>query len=207
MGRLRPLVAASVGPYGAYRADGSEYTGQYDIGEKELIAFHERRLEILADSGADLLACETIPAQSEARALAALLGQHPETWAWVSFCCRDGEHLADGSRLTDSLPCLTKLPNVVALGVNCTAPRFVPSLLESARKVTKGPLVAYPNSGERYEPESGDWDSSGTVEDWVESTLSWRNEGLQMIGGCCRTTPEDIRRLRLVLDSNSSSEC
>ena len=98
-GRLRPLVAASIGPYGAFLADGSEYTGNYGIDAAELHAFHERRWHILAESRADLLACETIPSRLEAEVLLRLLRDTPHRWAWMSFSCRDGGHVSDGSRL------------------------------------------------------------------------------------------------------------
>ena len=94
--RLRPLVAASVGPYGAYRADGSEYTGEYSLSDGELMDFHEGRWRILAESAADLLACETIPSLREAEVLLELLRRTPDRWAWMSFSCRDGAHLSDG---------------------------------------------------------------------------------------------------------------
>ncbi len=100
-GRLRPLAAAGVGPYGAYLADGSEYTGTYDLDEAGLIDFHRERWAILAGGGADILACETIPSLAEARALARLLSETPGVYAWFSFSCRDGAHISDGTPIAD----------------------------------------------------------------------------------------------------------
>src|SRR5882757_6733947 len=69
-GVTRPLwVAASVGPYGAMLADGSEYRGQYGLSVAELEAFHRPRLEVLAAAEPDVLALETVPDTDEARAL------------------------------------------------------------------------------------------------------------------------------------------
>ena len=65
--RLRPLVAASIGPYGAMLADGSEYRGAYAIDDSALERFHRPRMEVLAHGGADVLAFETIPCLREAR--------------------------------------------------------------------------------------------------------------------------------------------
>ncbi len=195
-GRQRPIVAASIGPYGAYLANGAEYTGEYDLGEAGLAAFHRERFKFLAGSGVELLACETIPSVIEARALLGLLDETPGALAWFSFSCRDGEHISDGTPFVDCVGGLTSHPLVVALGVNCTAPRFVASLLRAAASITRKPLVAYPNSGERYEAATRRWLGTSSAEDWGVSGKTWRDSGARLIGGCCRTGPAHVRSLR-----------
>jgi homocysteine S-methyltransferase len=157
-GRARPIVAASVGPYGAYLADGSEYRGNYRITRGELLAFHEPRWEALIDSEADLLACETIPSAQEAEVLLGLLEQTPGFPAWVSFSCRDGERISDGTPLSDCVALFEECDSVIAVGVNCTAPRHVNSLIERVRHAapTKR-VVVYPNSGQTYDAERREW--------------------------------------------------
>jgi homocysteine S-methyltransferase len=196
LGRHRPIVAASIGPYGAYLTNGAEYTGDYALGEADLVAFHRERLLVLAASGADVLACETIPSAVEARALAKLLDEAPSTTTWFSFSCRDGERISDGTPFVECLRDLASHPQIVALGVNCTAPRHVVSLLHAAVTVTAKPLVAYPNSGERYEAASRTWQGTAPAEDWGQSGRVWRDAGARLIGGCCRTGPGHIRSLR-----------
>lgn len=193
--RLRPLVAASIGPYGAYLADGSEYTGDYDLDEAGLIDFHRRRWHLLATAGADLVACETVPSAAEARALQRLLHETPAAWAWVSFCCRDGDHLADGTELEAALRPLADDPQIVALGVNCVAPHLVDSLIAHVRAVTAKPVVVYPNSGEIYEAGSGGWLPGAPEPSLATSAPAWRAVGARLIGGCCRTRPDEIRAL------------
>jgi homocysteine S-methyltransferase len=199
LGRQRPIVAASVGPYGAYLANGAEYTGDYALGEGDLAAFHRERFQVLAASGADLLACETIPSAIEARALAKLLDEAPGTLTWFTFSCRDGERISDGTPFVECLRDLASHPQIVALGVNCTAPRHVESLLRAAVTVTVKPLVAYPNSGERYEAASRTWLGAVSAEDWGRRGRVWRGAGARLIGGCCRTGPGHIRSLRAAL--------
>jgi homocysteine S-methyltransferase len=198
-GRLRPLVAASVGPYAAFRADGSEYTGAYDLDEHGLVAFHARRFELLAAGGADLLACETIPSRAEARALARLLRAHPRTPAWISFACRDGERLSDGSDFAEIVAQLDELPALVAVGVNCTAPEHVASLVERARRATAKPIVVYPNSGERYEVALRSWLPAARPIDLAAASREWRALGAALLGGCCRTGPREIAAIRAAL--------
>jgi homocysteine S-methyltransferase len=194
-GRFRPLVAASVGPYGAYLADGSEYTGDYDLDEEGLVKFHDERWQILTSAGADLLACETIPSLFEARALERLLHQTKSTRAWFSFTCRDGSHISDGTPIADVVRLLRDHERVVAVGVNCTAPRLIPSLIREVRSASDKPIVIYPNSGERYDPTCSRWESSVDSVDFAAPGVEWHRPGAQLIGGFCRTRPADIRRM------------
>jgi homocysteine S-methyltransferase len=193
------IVAASIGPYGAALADGSEYTGKYGLTEEELIAFHKERWGILAAAGADLLACETIPSAIEMRALARLLEETPGVRAWFSFSCRDGEHLNDGTLLRDCAAFLDGRERVAAIGVNCTAPRHVESLLKQAREATSRPLVAYPNSGENYDAVTGTWSGTADAEAFAAAAPAWKAAGAALIGGCCRTGPGYVRRLKEML--------
>jgi homocysteine S-methyltransferase len=200
LGRLRPLIAASVGPYGAFLHDGSEYRGDYDISRSGLKAFHADRLAVLADSGADLLACETIPSLSEAEVLAELLSDFP-TPAWMSFSCKDNAHLSDGTKFCAAISAVAQSSSVLAAGLNCTAPRFVDALLDQARAVTDKPLVAYPNSGEWYDAASCTWQSTGEIGMITKAARGWRERGALLIGGCCRTTPDTIREIRAALSA------
>lgn len=194
VGRRRPLVAASVGPYGAARADGSEYTGDYDLDQDGLYGFHAERFALLADTGADLLACETIPSGPEARALLHLLDETEKARAWFTFTARDGRHLSDGTPLAEMVRELDH-ERVVAIGVNCVAPSRVLDLLGELRDARR-PRVAYPNSGETWDAGRRAWDGAAPEEDSVALAAAWRDAGARVIGGCCRVGPEAIRRLR-----------
>lgn len=196
-GQRPPLVAASVGPYGAMLADGSEYRGDYGLSISELMDFHRPRLAVLAASGADLLACETIPCPQEAAALARLLQEEfPATPAWISFSCRDGEHVWQGERLADCIAMLDGVEQLVAVGVNCTDPRWVEALLQQAASATAKPLLAYPNSGEQWDAAGKCWHGSASVADFSAQARRWRLAGARLIGGCCRTGPAHIATMR-----------
>jgi homocysteine S-methyltransferase len=195
--RLRPLVAASVGPYGAMLGDGSEYRGDYALDEAALMNFHRPRLRVLAESGADLIACETIPCLREAVALARLLEEIPQLTAWISFSCRDGTHTSAGEDIADCVARLNEFAQVTTVGVNCTKPEYVVPLLTQMRPHTGKPLLCYPNSGERYDAQTKQWcaGSGGTVS-VAAGAQAWVHAGARLIGGCCRTTPADIRALK-----------
>jgi homocysteine S-methyltransferase len=194
-GRLRPLIAASVGPYGAMLADGSEYRGDYRLDDAALADFHRPRLQILADAGADLLACETIPCLREARVLAHLLRDTADTPAWFSFSCKDGAHNCAGEEIGACVAQFQDHPQVVAVGVNCTAPQYIPALLRRMRMQTGKPLLVYPNSGEIFVASSRQWTGQADAR-FADDACRWYSEGARLIGGCCRTTPSDIRDLR-----------
>lgn len=193
--RASPLVAASVGPYGAYLADGSEYTGHYDLDSVGLRAFHEQRFFRLTLSDADLLACETIPSLEEARVLMELLAESGR-WGWLSFSCKDGGHLNDGTPIEDAVDSLSDTVGLAAIGVNCTPPRFVAALIERIRSRTELPIVVYPNSGEAYDATAKSWTEGPDDAGWADGPTQWFRAGAQIIGGCCRVGPETIRQLR-----------
>lgn len=194
-GRPRPFVAASVGPYGAFLADGSEYRGDYGLSETELIEFHRPRMRALIEAGPDLLACESIPNFVEAQALAHLLEEFPETRAWVSFTAKDEMHISDGTNLKDCTAWLNDYPRVASVGVNCTSPEFIPSLIHEARSATDKPILVYPNSGETFNPRTDDWNGDAYCEAFGTTARDWYEAGARLIGGCCRTTPDDIREI------------
>jgi homocysteine S-methyltransferase len=161
----------------------------------ELMAWHRPRLAVLAASGADLLACETIPSLAEGEALVRLLAEFPATPAWLSFSCRDDEHICHGERFADAIALANRSEQIVAVGVNCTAPRHIESLLRNAQGVTDKPLLAYPNSGEHWDGAAHCWLPGTGEADFVEAAERWYAAGARLIGGCCRTGPGEIRAL------------
>jgi homocysteine S-methyltransferase len=197
-GRLRPLVAASVGPYGAHLHDGSEYRGDYGVGRAELEAFHRERIAVLADAGADLLACETIPSRLEAEVLLDLLEDVP-VHAWLSFSCRDDVHISDGAAFADCAALADASSRIVAVGLNCTPPQYAGALVRAAAGATQKPVLVYPNSGERYQAAGNRWLPGDGVDDFVASAVRWHADGARLIGGCCRTGPREIEGIARAL--------
>ena len=198
-----PLVAASLGPYGAVLADGSEYTGDYDISARELRDFHESRLRLLDRSGADVLACETIPSRIEAEILGELLVD-AKTPAWISFSCRDGQRISDGSLLRDVCGLFAAHPTVLATGINCTPPEYIRDLVLEAKKGAPAKaIVVYPNSGESYHAADNSW--SGETGDAGFDISGWHAAGAQLIGGCCRTGPQQIAAIRSLFQNRAAA--
>lgn len=194
------LVAASVGPYGAFLGNGAEYTGDYDRDETGLLEFHAPRLEALAEAAPDLFAVETIPSILEAAALVGALARVPEVPAWMSFSCRDGGHLCDGTPFERAVEVASSAPSVVAVGLNCTSPLHVTALVEIAAATTELPVVAYPNRGAFWDPVRKVWvDPPRQDARPVLRPVEWREAGARLIGGCCGTTPDDIAAMASAL--------
>ncbi|MCG8616346.1 MAG: homocysteine S-methyltransferase [Desulfobacterales bacterium] len=192
-GRVKPLVAASVGPYGAYLADGSEFRGNYGLSEAELAAFHRRRLATLIDAGPDLLALETLPCFSEARALVNLLTEGLKIEAWVSFSARDGRHINNGAPVRECAAWLDKKSCVAAVGINCTDPQYIPSLIHEIRSATDKPVIVYPNRGGVWDASAKTWLMDHGLPTFDRMAGRWLEAGASLIGGCCQTGPADIR--------------
>jgi homocysteine S-methyltransferase len=194
-----PLVAASIGPYGAMLHDGSEYEGNYGVSAATLRDFHESRLKLFDASNADVLAVETIPSKLEANVLVELLAGCNSP-AWISFSCKDEMHLVDGTAVADVAALFRNHPAVVAVGLNCTPPQYAPELIRKIRAAVPDKAVAaYPNSGETYSVENNGWFGTVTPGDCADAALTWVNAGARIVGGCCRMGPEHIRAMRSAL--------
>jgi len=191
------LIAASVGPYGATLADGSEYSGDYGKDGAFLEDWHGARLELLSVSGADLLAIETIPSLLEAEALLRCLDRIDGPEAWISFSAKDGVHISDGTSFATCVEQVGDHRRIVAVGVNCTAPGHVASLLNSTRSSL--PLVAYANSGERWDAGGRRWVGDRDPGSYAGLATAWRDAGARLIGGCCRTGPGHIKEIAKAL--------
>ncbi len=195
--RQAPLIAASVGPYGAYLANGAEYKSDYGVSKEDLYEFHVRRWEILAATESDVMACETIPSFDEALVLRGLIEQTQNKRAYVSFSCKDGEHINDGTPIRDCSEMISDCEDVFAIGINCTSPRFVSSLIKKIKEgAPEKEIIVYPNSGETYVAKTKDWKAVSNQINFSRASIEWFRHGARLIGGCCRTTPKDIRAIR-----------
>jgi homocysteine S-methyltransferase len=189
-------VAGSVGPYGAYLADGSEYTGDYvsEVTVAQLREFHRPRLQVLADAGADVLACETLPAAAEVEALLAEVTAL-DVPVWISVSAVTGPdgvvRTRRGELLSDVLGMTRGIDQVLAVGVNCTDPATVVPAVVWARVASGKPVVAYPNSGETWDATARRWTGTPGVGD----VRTWLAAGARLVGGCCRVRPDDVRAI------------
>ena len=192
---VRRWVAASVGPYGAALADGSEYRGRYGLRIADLIAWHRPRLEALAEASPDVLAIETVPDVDEAEALVtAIAGVGVPAWLTYSI---DADRTRAGQPLAEAFAVARDVAEVVAVGVNCCAPSDVPLAVAIASQVTGKPVIVYPNSGEGWDARHRAW--AGRPQDMAWQPRQWVTAGARIVGGCCRVRPADIAQIATAL--------
>jgi homocysteine S-methyltransferase len=191
----RGWVAASIGPYGAVLADGSEYRGDYDLGVDALRRFHRPRLDVLAEAGADVLAIETIPCLTEVEALLLELEQL-DVPAWLSISCA-GTLTRAGEPAADAFTMARDATSICAVGANCIKPADAGALVALATACSGKPGVVYPNSGERWDAQRHAW--TGTPAFNPADVTSWVRSGARLVGGCCRVGPAEIARLRAAI--------
>lgn len=207
-----PMIAASIGPYGAHLHDGSEYTGSYaDYVSKETLKnWHRVRIEACVEAGVDCLAIETIPATLEMEALVELVQEeYPDIKYWLSFQCKNSAEVAHGENFAEACLYLwhnkiSNKKNVLAMGVNCLHPKDVTGLFQSLNGKRKEedriPLIVYPNSGEVYDVATG-WTGKEDCVPLENYVPEWVDLGAVYIGGCCRTYARDIKRIKGKVDS------
>lgn len=190
------LVAASIGPYGAYLADGSEYRGDYLLNDAQYLNFHLPRLTAVLAQAPDCLALETQPKLSEPLALLRWLEKNvPQMPVYVSFTLRDEMTLSDGTELKRAVAAISKFEQVFAIGVNCIVPELVSGALKVMRQATTKKLIIYPNLGAQYDPETKTWAKSEQQLDFTQLTEKWYQAGASIIGGCCMTTSPQISQI------------
>jgi homocysteine S-methyltransferase len=195
----RTLIAASLGPYGAALHNGAEYHGNYNCTFADLVEFHRERIDVLATAplaeAPDLLAFETLPSLAEAEAIKQALAPHPELAVWFSFTCRDGQRVAHGELLRQCAGAVAFLPQTIAVGINCTHPSLISSLIEELHAVSEKPIIVYPNSGEGWDAQHRCWTGTSDSREYGNEAREWSAAGAQIIGGCCRTRPAHIRHV------------
>ena len=201
----RPVwIAASLGPYGAALHDGSEYHGNYKASFSDLVRYHAERLAVIENTEADFVALESVPSLEEAEAIVEALHRHPSVHGWISFTCKDEQHVSHGEKLAHCAEFLDKQRQVIAIGINCTQPGLIRPLIGELKRASSKPIVVYPNSGEGWDAEHRCWTGTSDAAGFGVLAREWTEAGAQIIGGCCRTGPEHIRAIRESLSEVSS---
>lgn len=187
-------IAGTIGPYGAYLANGSEYRGDYELSTKEYQQFHLPRIEELATTGVDILAIETQPKLDEVLAIIELLKEkYPQQKVYVSYTLSDDDTISDGTPLPRAIHALEDYLQVIAVGINCVKLELVEPALKNMKEITDKHLIVYPNSSAVYDPKSKTWSQPKTSATFEELIPNWYDAGARIIGGCCTTGPKEIK--------------
>ena len=194
-GRAFPVCLAGIGPYGAYLADGSEYRGNYGVSDEVICEFHRRRLEIVKEAGAEIALIETQPSLNEAL-IAAGICEELDFDYWISFSCRDGYRINEGDKISDCARVLSEgHPHLKMIGVNCSKPDYIASLIREIKSASDLPIGVYPNSGLIYDPETKTWTQPKNIMNFGAYALDYMQAGADAVGGCCTTDCEQIEQV------------
>ncbi|CAH1857006.1 homocysteine S-methyltransferase [Convivina intestini] len=200
-GKQTKWVAGNIGPYGAYLANGAEYTGNYDTDQAGLKLFHQDRMKWLIEAGSDLLAIQTVPSLLEVKTLCNLLDQYPNMSVLFTCSLKDSHHIADGTDLVVVQQLLENQDNIVAYGLNCFNPEFsleaISYLREHAKK-SKAIALA-PNAGSTYDPNTKTWTVTNESV-FSENACAWHDAGASWISGCCQMIPDELARVKAELE-------
>ena len=194
--RVRSGLRLRLGLMESALHDGSEYHGNYGVSFADLVRFHAERLAVVETTEADFVALESVPSLEEAEAIVEALHQHSTVHGWISFTCKDEQHVSHGEKLAHCAEFLDRQKQVVAVGINCTQPKFILPLIGEVRRATRKPVVVYPNSGEGWDAEHRCWTGTSDAAGFGSLAREWAAAGAQIIGGCCRTGPEHVRAIR-----------
>lgn len=206
-GRPYPVCLAGIGPYGAYLADGSEYSGTKGVSDQVLYDFHRRRLEICKEAGADVMLIETQPSLRET-IIAAEICEDLGADYWISYSCRDGRRTNEGDLISDCAKAFAEgYPHLKMIGVNCSKPDYIVSLIRELRGATDLPIGVYPNSGLVYDPETKSWSKPDDILDFGAYALSYMKAGASAVGGCCTTSCPQILEVVEARDTFLNSCC
>ncbi|KAL7663508.1 Hcy-binding domain-containing protein [[Candida] zeylanoides] len=206
------FIGGSIGPYGAYLANGAEYTGEYVDEDLDLAAFHYLLARtLLLDDRVDVLAFETIPNFKEAKQILKLIAQlyadeKKQKYFYLSFNFRDKEHICDGTPISEVMAYVCdKLngskvlrENILAVGANCIKFQLADDIVSNIAEFNtmKLPLIVYPNAGLDYDLSSGSYTIHVMSKSlWSESVAKWTGNGAMIVGGCCGSGPRDIKTL------------
>lgn len=193
------MIAASIGPYGSYLSDGTEYKGDYDVNNKTIFDFHKSKIQILDNSNADVLAFEAIPSFREAKIISKIL-EDCKKKSWVSFTCKNGLEISDGTLLATCCNFLKNNPNIFALGVNCTSPKYITQLIKLLKNnCGDKKIIIYPNSGKKYDSVNKIW--IGEKNNSFDNLLKeWIDLGIDILGGCCGIGPKQIKKINKLIN-------
>lgn len=174
----------------------------YDQPYAQFLAEHSEIANNLASAGVDLLMIETMNTVKEAQA-AAEAAQATGLPFGVSFVCDKQGNLISGEPLSTAVDAVSPFgPSF--LSINCTPTPSLHIALEALRAVTDLPIAVYGNADHTDDFEHWGESEATHPEGYAQHAAQWLTSDVQLIGGCCGTTPEHIAAIRLPEDSLES---
>ena len=185
--------------------------GYRNVSFDELVSAYRESTKALIDGGADIIMVETIFDTLNAKAALFaiesvfddLFGQHSENRLpiMISGTITDASGRTLTGQTTEAFYNSLRHIKPLSIGLNCAlGPKELRPYVEELSRISECYVSAHPNAG--LPNEFGGYDE--TPEDMASVIEDWAREGmLNIIGGCCGSTPEHIRVIREAVDKHN----
>jgi S-methylmethionine-dependent homocysteine/selenocysteine methylase len=157
---------------------------------------HYEHITNLVDSEVDLLLPETM---NNVREISAVLNQIHKTGKEyiISMICRNDSELLSGELIKDAVNIIDKF-SPSAVMVNCIHPSIAEGVIKTMKSLTDKPLGVYANIGENEYEKGSRFEVDVSAADYFDYASKWKKLGAVIIGGCCGTTPDYIKKISLL---------
>ena len=184
-------VAGAIGPLGI-RIEPWGKTGR-----DEAEAYFREQAEALLAGGVDLFVLETFRDLTEVRAAIAAIRSVCDLPVVAQMTIEDDGNSLDGTPPEQFAPALEPYADIV--GVNCSiGPAPMLETIERMSTITRARLSAQPNAGRPRDIEGRNIYLSSP--EYIASyARRFVNYGVRLVGGCCGTTPEHIRQIKMAV--------
>lgn len=161
---------------------------------EDLVEIYKEQIQYLAEAGVDLLVVETMMSLQECRAAVIAAKETTDLPVLVTLTFNEDGRTLFGTNPSTAALVLTAL-GVDAVGVNCsTGPDKMVDLIREMRQYTNLPLIAKPNAG-LPQMVDGETVYDMEAEEFARNMLLLAEEGADILGGCCGTTPDHIGQM------------
>lgn len=166
----------------------------------EVFEIYREQIKSLTEAGVDYIGAETMLSVEES--MVAL--DAAQSVCSLPVTCTltleaDGNALYGGSAV-EAVETLGSM-GAAAVGVNCSVgPDQMENMITNMKKVAQVPIIAKPNAGLPFIDDTGNAIYSMGPVEFAHSMKKLTEAGASIVGGCCGTTPEYIRKLRLILE-------
>ena len=160
-----------------------------------LLEVYKEQIRYLVEAGVDYLAAETLLSLEEAMVICDAAAEVCDLPLTISFTCEGDGRMYFGGNVTDAALVLQEM-GVDAVGVNCSVgPDQLIALVKNLKENLEIPILVKPNAGIPQIDELGQAHYNMSEETFAQCMKKLHEVGASVLGGCCGTTPEYIRKM------------
>ncbi len=170
----------------------------------EVVEVYKEQAKILDAAGCDLFAIETMISLEDARTAVRGIKAVSQLPVMVTMTFESNGRTLYGDTPEKVARVLTE-EGADALGTNCsTGPKNMKDIIKAMAAATDLPIIAKPNAGLPHQDEQGRITYDLQPEEFADEMMELIDAGARIVGGCCGTTPEHIRKLAAAVNLRKS---